>query len=173
MRRVMFPLLFVFAAIAAVATWASWSDAQHRNDPIRGIARAIDGDTIVIGRTHIRLYGIDAPELGQPCMREGGAAWPCGDVAGETLDRLLADQPLVCEPNRQHPTDAYNRTIALCVTDRGDDVGRWMVTNGWAVAYVRYSDAYVVQEAEARDRRLGIWSGSFEQPWLWGKGHPK
>lgn len=52
-----------------------------------------------------------------------------------------------------------------------------MVAHGWAIAYLRYSNveagAYVAQEASARDGKFGIWSGSFEQPWLWRKGHPK
>ena len=31
---------------------------------IKGPARVIDGDTIVVGSTHVRLNGVDAAELG-------------------------------------------------------------------------------------------------------------
>lgn len=144
--------------------------------PISGTAYVIDGDTITIGRAHIRLYGIDAPELAQPCMgtwQKYTITWPCGVRAKTALEGLVAGKALVCMPDRQHPKDTYGRTVALCVTPNGDDVGRWLVTHGWAVAYVRYSSAYVAQEASARDGKLGIWCGSFEQPWLWRKGHPK
>jgi endonuclease YncB( thermonuclease family) len=39
-----------------------------------------------------------------------------------------------------------------------------MVRNGWAVAYRRFSEAYVGAEAEARAARRGIWSSRFEMP---------
>jgi endonuclease YncB( thermonuclease family) len=48
---------------------------------LRGIARVVDGDTIDIGDTRIRLEGIDAPETGQTCKRKWFGSWPCGAVA--------------------------------------------------------------------------------------------
>ncbi|NJO23319.1 MAG: thermonuclease family protein, partial [Sphingomonadales bacterium] len=36
---------------------------------VSGIATVIDGDTIAIGETRIRLEGIDAPEAAQSCGR--------------------------------------------------------------------------------------------------------
>ena len=38
---------------------------------VSGPARIIDGDTLVIGETTIRLHGIDAAETGQRCAGEG------------------------------------------------------------------------------------------------------
>ena len=35
-----------------------------------------------------------------------------------------------------------------------------MVRLGWALAYTRFSAAYVAQEASARQAQAGIWSGS-------------
>jgi endonuclease YncB( thermonuclease family) len=37
----------------------------HTNESIAGRAYVIDGDTIVIQKVHIRLFGIDAPESKQ------------------------------------------------------------------------------------------------------------
>ena len=53
------------------------------SQPISGTARAGDGDSLTIGATRIRLFGIDAPELNQTCQR-GDRAWSCGQAAAET-----------------------------------------------------------------------------------------
>jgi endonuclease YncB( thermonuclease family) len=43
-----------------------------------GIQRIVDGDTLIINHTHIRLEGIDAPETDQVCLDAKGARWTCG-----------------------------------------------------------------------------------------------
>ena len=56
--------------------------------------------------------------------------------------------------------------FAICF--KGDeDLNRWMVANGWAVAYRRYSEDYVADEDAARRSRTNIWSGDFDMPWDW------
>ena len=57
---------------------------------ITGLARVVDGDTIWIGEAKIRLWGIDAPESGQTCHRDG-QPWRCGEAATEALRRLIGD----------------------------------------------------------------------------------
>ncbi len=50
----------------------------HRHVPdIVGPAQVIDGDSIRVAGIEIRLYGIDAPEFRQICMR-AGHPWACG-----------------------------------------------------------------------------------------------
>ena len=58
--------------------------------PLTGIARVIDGDTIAIGQTHIRLEGIEAPEAAQRCGRRWFGTWACGAVATAALTIRLA-----------------------------------------------------------------------------------
>ena len=41
-------------------------------------SRVIDGDTIWIGDTKIRLHGIDAPEMKQTCRTSKGKEKLCG-----------------------------------------------------------------------------------------------
>ncbi len=58
------------------------------------------------------------------------------------------------------------RTVAVCRV-AGEDLGAWLVGNGLALAYRRFSTNYVQHEAEARSARRGMWAGEFMKPWRW------
>ena len=127
-----------------------------------GMPRVIDGDTIDVAGSRIRLWGIDAPESKQQCER-GGSLYSCGLDAATHLRAIIGSAWLSCEPRT---LDKYGRTVALCRA--GDvDIGAAMVRDGWAMAFVRYSRDYVVEEKEARDARRGLWIGTFSPPWEW------
>jgi endonuclease YncB( thermonuclease family) len=127
-----------------------------------GKARIIDGDTVEIAGERIRLQGIDAPESRQVCTVVG-QEWRCGESATLALVDETAGQPLTCKGNKR---DRYGRLIAVCYA--GDDnLNAWMVREGWAVAYRRYSKDYVEEEAEARAAGRGVWRGDFTLPWTW------
>jgi len=139
---------------------ASSAIAQDR---IVGVASAIDGDTIEIHGTRIRLHGIDAPESRQECTRPDGATWRCGQQAALTLSLHIGRAVVSCEPRDR---DRYGRTVAVC--SRGsEDLNRWMVANGWAVAFRRYSLDYVADEDRVHLAGAGLWSGTFQMPWDW------
>jgi endonuclease YncB( thermonuclease family) len=139
---------------------------SHDGGEIAGRVRAIDGDTIVIGRTHIRLLGIDAPEADQTCTDTDNRTWRCGQAATHVLIARIAGQPLRCATAG---FDRYHRVLATCALPDGSDVNAWMVQQGWALAY--YSDAYRPQEAEAQAAKRGIWAGTFIPPWVWRHRH--
>lgn len=126
---------------------------------LTGRAAVIDGDTIEVRGRRIRLHGIDAPEKDQRCHRNG-RPWDCGREATAALDRLIGGRTVACT---ELDVDRYGRSVAQCILN-GQDVNAWMVRNGWAVAYRRFSDAYVDAEAEARAARRGIWASRFEMP---------
>jgi hypothetical protein len=65
-----------------------------------------------------------------------------------------------------HGTDAYRRTLATCYL-AGEDLNGWLVQQGWALAYVKYSSAYRQVEEDARANQRGIWQGAFIAPWDW------
>jgi endonuclease YncB( thermonuclease family) len=111
---------------------------------ISGLPRALDGDTIAIGEERIRLYAIDAPELGQPC-RSGG---DCGAKAKIYLSQLINGHTVEC--TRRSRNDRYGRVIAQCTVD-GTDLGREMVRSGHAMAYRAISSLYVPDEPRALD----------------------
>ncbi len=77
-----------------------------------------------------------------------------------------ARRPVTCEDLGR---DRYKRIIGKC-TVAGEDMGAWMVSEGLALAYRRYSLDYVDEEAEARAARRGIWAGEFVKPWEWRRG---
>lgn len=136
-------------------------------DLVAGGARIIDGDTLDLDGTRIRLYGIDAPESAQTC-RHGAREWDCGAEATRALAEMIGDTPLACEAR---DTDRYGRTVATCEAG-GISVNTWMVRNGWAVAYRQYGGAiYGANEEAAKDDALGLWSGDFDMPWDWRKAH--
>lgn len=129
---------------------------------ITGTAKVVDGDTLEIGNSRIRLHGIDAPEGKQRC-RKGEEEYRCGDVAAQALTRLVAGRLVACIPRDQ---DQYGRTVAVCRVGR-TDINDWMVRQGNAVAYRKYSTAYVAAEDAARRERLGLWAGTFDRPDEW------
>ncbi len=132
---------------------------------VAGVASVIDGDTIEVYGQCIRLHGIDAPESRQLC-RLDGKPWQCGKNAANALADKIARRPVSCEGLGR---DRYKRIIARC-TVAGEDMGSWMVANGLALAYRRYSLDYTDMEAEAQAARRGIWAGEFVKPWEWRRG---
>lgn len=132
---------------------------------VAGRASVIDGDTIEIHGQRIRLHGIDAPEKGQPCFDASGKLYRCGQIAAMALDDFIGASPVQC---REHDVDRYGRTVADCSV-RGQDIELWLVRNGHAMAYRRYSSAYIGAEQEAKNAKRGIWAGQVQPPWEWRK----
>lgn len=134
-----------------------------RAEPLRTVPEIVDADTIYAGSTKIRLSGIDAPETDQVCIDASGKDWNCGIEAREKLEAFAQNRPWVCELTG---TDVYQRRLGSC-TVAGEDIARWLVRNGLALAFRRYSDAYVADEDFAREQKRGLWSGAFIAPWEW------
>ena len=135
--------------------------------PIRGKALVIDADTIKVGEagTRVRLDGIDAPELKQPCIAADGSEWACGREAGLALERRIAGRNVVCE--RLRPGLVRLRGVCRIEGEEGE-LNRWAVKAGWAFAFVKSSSAYTGDEAAARIAGRGIWSGRAPvPPWEW------
>ena len=130
---------------------------------VTGKPRVVDGDTIHIGKTKIRLHGIDAPEMKQTCRTRKGEEQMCGQLAKQALQRLVQGQDVVCKGDTR---DRYKRLIAVCYVGPLD-INEQMVTDGWAMAYRKYSTDYVRAETFAKSRREGLWRGTFEPPWEW------
>ncbi len=128
-----------------------------------GRASIIDGDTIEIQGKRIRLFGIDAPESRQVCQDEDGHDYRCGQRATSALSNRIGGQTVSCD---QRDIDRYGRIVAVCQAG-GEDLNGWLVSEGLAVAYTRYSVRYVPAEIRARFTGRGIWAGDFMEPEAW------
>ncbi len=130
------------------------------------LVRVVDGDSINLGDDRHRLQGIDAPERRQHCLRANGSAWRCGRAATKALIEKIGERPVICHANGR---DRYGRYLSVCRAG-GVNLNRWMVLNGWAVAYRQYSPRFIPEEETAKRKRLGIWSGQFVTPRDWRRG---
>jgi endonuclease YncB( thermonuclease family) len=130
---------------------------------ITGVPKIREGDQITIGSSRIRLGGIDAPSVDQLCLNNSGERWTCGVAARDELIKHVGTKSWTCHAKQ---TDRRGRQIARCEVD-GEDIQKWMVKNGWALAYVRFSHDYDADEKAARDAKAGMWHGAFIAPWDW------
>ena len=131
---------------------------------ITGKPRVVDGDTIIINLERILLHGIDAPELRQLCTIDG-KEWACGREATRALVIFIGDQTVTCKGEAR---DRYDRLIAVCFAGP-HNLNAKMVSEGWALAYRRYSKDYIAVEKQAMFAKRGMWGGEFMKPWEWRK----
>jgi len=160
-------LIGIIVVIGLLAFYAYQHWNREPEAPIVGKAWVIDGDTVVISDTHIRLEGIDAPEVDQTCTDSAGKPWPCGKVAGNELRAHIRGQELTCQ---RRALDRYQRILAVCTLPDGSDVNAWLVRQGWAVAY-GFARLYEDEEGEAKSAKRGIWTGPFVPPSQWRESH--
>jgi endonuclease YncB( thermonuclease family) len=132
---------------------------------LSGFPNIIDGDTIKILNKRIRLHGIDTPEKKQICFKDS-KKYNCGKKATNALTKKIDRNRVVCKI--QDRLDRYKRYIGVCFVGE-INLNKWMVRNGYAVAYRRYSKEYVKDEDYAKKNKLGLWSGKFMYPEKWRK----
>ena len=145
-------------------------------EEISGIPKIIDGDTVHINNYKFRLEGIDAPEMKQQCKKESFKIsstigfsfykdYNCGQVSKAKLKAKINRSKIKCIITSK---DRYKRYIATCF--KGEtNLNQWMVRNGYAIAYRRYSKKYVSDEDFAKEKKLGLWQGKFMIPEKWRK----
>ncbi len=156
----------------ALALLPAWSGAPALAE-VTGPPRVIDGDTIEVAGRVIRLYGIDAPELGQSC-RIGARAYDCGRIARTALLDLTAGVTVRCtlapaSPEASPEDSDTDGRIGRCSAD-GYDLSEGMTYTGWALALRPVSERYVAFEERARAAGRGLWKGRFVAPWDWRAG---
>ena len=146
------------------------------SEEIYGTPKIIDGDTVHINSKKIRLEGIDAPEIRQQCQKvflkisaiigfSFKKNYSCGVISKKKLVNKIKTSQINCISSGR---DRYKRYLATCYKD-GINLNKWMVRNGLAVAYKRYSKDYLGDEAHAKENKLGLWKGSFIRPEKWRK----
>ncbi len=160
--------------VSLAAVWLLATTGHPALAEIAGRPKIIDGDTIEVQGQAIRLYGIDAPELGQACTIKE-RTYDCGMVARTALLDLTAGVAVTCqvvsakvvsaEPGRAAEDGRLGRCFA-----QGYDLSEGMAYTGWALALPEVSERYLVFEERAQAAGRGLWKGHFVMPWDWRGG---
>ena len=120
----------------------------------------IDGDTIRLGDVKIRFSGIDAPEINQTCVASEGKV-ACGKISKDILIAKVTNNKISCSDEGK---DVYGRILGECFVN-GESLSSYLVREGFAFAYRKYSNKYIKDEEYAKFNNLGMWSMEFEYPW--------
>ena len=126
----------------------------------------VDGDTIKLGDVKIRFSGIDAPEVNQTCVASEGKV-ACGKISRDILITKVTNNKISCTDEGK---DFYGRVLGECFVN-GESLSRYLVREGFAFAYRKYSDKFISDEEYAKSNRLGMWSMKFEYPWDYRKSN--
>ena len=157
-------LIGLFTILCSAAGAADNSKSLFSISGKLTITQISDGDSLRSGKLKIRLFGIDAPEKKQKCATATGEQWDCGIAALTALQRLIDSVPQIsC---KLMDVDRYGRLVMRCYAGK-TDVAEALVKAGLALAYRQYSKLYINEENTARIARVGMWDGSFTEPWTW------
>jgi endonuclease YncB( thermonuclease family) len=132
------------------------------------VRKVFDGDTVTAsceqGRLKVRVYGIDAPEMGQKPWGEWSRDLMRGRIPSGKVRLQIMD------------IDRYGRVVAR-IFDGDRDLGLSMVRDGGAVVYERFNrfETYRDAQTQAKQKQAGIWSesGAHQEPWEWRKLNPR
>ena len=102
--------------------------------------------------------------MDQLCLNNKGDRWTCGVAARDELIKYAGNKSWTC--HQRQAADRHGRIVARCEVD-GEDIQKWMVRNGWALALARVSHDYDADEKAAREAKAGMWQGAFIAPWDW------
>ncbi|WP_169976081.1 thermonuclease family protein [Campylobacter sp. RM16191] len=127
------------------------------------VVKISDGDTIIVldkskTQHRVRLFGIDAPELKQDYGRK----------AKDHLTALVATKLVKVV---YFSKDKYKRILGIVFLN-GIDINAQMVKDGFAWAFVKYSNRYIKEQDYAKENKIGLWSGKqIIAPWDFRKNN--
>tara|TARA_B100001057_G_C22258515_1_gene722246 strand:- start:114 stop:593 length:480 start_codon:yes stop_codon:yes gene_type:complete len=150
--------LFLIISICLIFFFLTYNDVKSNEIKI------VDGDTIHLNGEKIRFTGIDTPELRQTCSKNNEVIY-CGIKAKELLIKKIGKNKVQCI---EEGKDQYKRVLAECFVNK-ISLSSYLVRNGYAFAYRKYSKKFIDDEDYARTNNLGMWSMKFEYPWDYRK----
>ena len=154
--------LFLVISICLIFFFLTYNDVKSYEIKI------IDGDTIHLNNEKIRFTGIDTPELKQTCNKNNEIIY-CGIQARQLLINKIGKNKVNCIKEGK---DQYKRTLAECfVNDLS--LSKFLVREGYAFAYRKYSKKFIEDEEYAKANKLGLWQTKFEFPWDYRKSQKK
>jgi endonuclease YncB( thermonuclease family) len=117
----------------------------------------VDGQTLRLHDSVIRLLGISAPPRGVSC-EQTAPGYDCGAASSAALASLVRGQPVTCRLNGR---DSRGFALGRCEA-RGTDLNQALVRAGWARARADAAagampPAFAEAEHEAQQAGLGLW----------------
>ena len=159
MRTIIYVLLAFLCSSATVAA----NPGRFAELPaITGPLTVIDGDTIRIGDTRIRLHGIDTPERRQTCQTEHDFTFECGEIVRDWVTERWEGATAHCVWHDF--AGRSGRPVMVCRVD-GIDIGGALVDAGLAWAYEEYSADYKTRQEIAVASEIGLWAVIQDAPW--------
>jgi len=149
---------FIFCSLSSLFLFSNNLFASH--------VTVIDGDTIRLGDVKIRFSGIDAPEINQTCVASEGKV-ACGKISRDLLIEKVTNNKISCTDEGK---DFYGRVLGECFVN-GESLSAYLVREGFAFAYRKYSNKYIEDEEYAKFNKLGMWSMEFQYPWDYRKNN--
>ncbi len=144
--------IFILCSLSSLFLFSNNLFASH--------VTVIDGDTIRLGDVKIRFSGIDAPEINQTCVASEGKV-ACGKISRDLLIEKVTNNKISCTDEGK---DFYGRVLGECFIN-GESLSSYLVREGFAFAYRKYSNKYIEDEEYAKFNKLGMWSMEFQYPW--------
>jgi micrococcal nuclease len=123
--------------------WEQKPSRTPTTQTLKGKCYVIDGDTIVISSTKIRIAGIDAPELDHP--------W--GKKAKFALISMCKGKVVTAEIKDEM---SYDRIVAKCFLPDGTDIAAVLVEQGLALDWPKFSGGQY-RHLEPQGARKKLW----------------
>lgn len=132
------------------------------------VSKVVDGDTIWVinekGQTEkIRFIGMNTPE---PISTSYKGEEYYGKEASDYVKKLLDGEKVRLEYDVQK-YDRYGRTLAYVYLEDNTFLNAHLVEQGYATVMtippnVKFADEFVRLQAEAREKKLGLWAKKIE-----------
>lgn len=151
----------LFAVLLAVAWFYS------RRNLISGVAKVTSGNRLMVGKHKIRIYAMFGLYPGQPWYDRNGVEFNGGEKSKAALVHKIDGKKVKCWQVPNTPT-IYGAKLCRVYLD-GEDVAKWMVRNGYALAdrFPSRRKLYIRAEKRAKKEDLGIHQGVFDHPRVW------
>ena len=121
-----------------------------------GRARALGGINIEVAGLKVRLFGVRVPEARDHCAAANGKPQACDAAGLAALQQRLAGHSIVA--CRVPPGQQSSEPGAICLDEEGNDLGRYLVIQGYALADSNQSYDYLPAEGAARTAKRGLWN---------------
>lgn len=161
-----------FLVSALILLWAMPGFAQMASPPAApgsslvttsGSGMALEGDLVSVNGSVVRLWGIDAPEVGQTCETLRHKSYDCFTISKNALANIIGKNQITCYIRG---SDVKGQQVGTCAVQELD-LAALMVRAGWALSFHSLSPQYARLEGEAQAAKRGLWNGFAETPWSW------